>query len=139
MARRFHFGGMMARAPDFSPAEIATIRTMAARGATGNEIALALGRAPSSVRAKCVGLGINLRPRKTQWDRHRVLLEPVVNKALVLAARKRGMRAGDLTRRVLTAVATHDLYDALLDVAHARPVKVGTIRAAQSEHREPAP
>jgi hypothetical protein len=46
------------RPPDFTKAEIKTIRDMGARGATGNEIALALNRAPSSIRAKCVGLGI---------------------------------------------------------------------------------
>jgi hypothetical protein len=63
---------------------------MAARGATGNEIALAIGRPPSSVRAKCVGLGINLRPRKREWHRCRILIDPMVQKALVLAARKRG-------------------------------------------------
>jgi hypothetical protein len=120
----------MARAPDFTAAEIITIRSMAARGCDGREIALAIGRAPSSVRAKAVGLGVSLRPRKQQWHRMRILVEPRIQQAIMLAARRRGMRSGDFARRILTAVSVFDLYDVVLD-AHARAAKVIAVEVAK--------
>jgi hypothetical protein len=78
----------------FSAQEIATIKSVAARGASGKEIAVTLKRTVESIRARCCGLGVNPRPPKRQWHRLRILIEPMLNKALVLAARRRGMRAG---------------------------------------------
>jgi hypothetical protein len=99
----------------FSAEDVATIRSMAARGAGGKEIAVALKRTAEAIRVKCVAIGIDLRPPKRQWHRLRVLLEPMLNKSIVLAARRRGIRAGDLVRRLLTAIMVHDLVDVILD------------------------
>jgi hypothetical protein len=111
----------------FTKDDIARIRTAAAQGRTGGEIALMLGKTPQQIRRKCCELGIQLRDtRKTVWHRLRCLIEPMISKALTLAARKRGMRAGDLARRILTAVIVHDLVDDILD-ANARVYKVGSI------------
>jgi hypothetical protein len=106
----------------------------------GREIALAIGRTPSSVRAKAVGLGVFLCPRKREWHRMRILIEPTLQKAITLAARRRGMRSGDLARRVLTAVSVFDLYDVVLD-AHSRVAKVSAIETVKPEieQRPPAP
>jgi hypothetical protein len=60
----------------------------------------------------------------------RILIEPRIQQAITLAARRKGMRAGDLARRLLTAISTHDLIDAVLD-AKARSDKVGVIEAAK--------
>ena len=81
-------------------------------GQTSN---ISLSRTPLGIRTKCVELGISLRdPRKHIWHRLRILFDPTIHKALTLAARKRGMRCGELCRRILTAVAVHDLIDVTL-------------------------
>jgi hypothetical protein len=99
----------------FTGTDIQVIRSMAARGATGNEIAIALSRTPLGIRTKCVELGISLRdPRKRIWHRLRILFDPTVHKALTLAARKRGVGCVELCRRILTAVVVHDLIDVIL-------------------------
>jgi hypothetical protein len=120
------------RPPDFTKAEIRTIQGMAARGASGLEIGLKLNRTPSSVRAKAVGLGVQLRPPKRDWSVLRFLVEPTVQRALMLAARKRGLKLGTFSRRLLTAVVTHDLYDCLLNT-DARIDKVGRIKREAAE------
>jgi hypothetical protein len=123
-------------APIFSPGDITRIRRAAAQGKTGNEIALMLGRTPAQVRRKCCERGIPLRDlRKHQWHRLRILIEPTLQKAITLAARKRGMRSGDLARRILTAVAMFDLFDVVLD-ANARALKLGTIANAKPVENE---
>jgi hypothetical protein len=98
----------------FTGTDIQVIRSMAARGASAIEIGIELDRQPLAIRAKACALGIQLRPAKRVWHRLRILLEPQLNKALVLAARRRGMRAGELVRRLLTAILFHDLTDTIL-------------------------
>jgi hypothetical protein len=120
---------LAARPHWFKPADIATLKSMAARGASGKEIAIKLARSAHSVRVKCVELGISLRPPKREWHRLRVLVEPLLNKAIVLAARKRGMRAGELVRRLLSAILCYDLIDTILDKAASRQQKIGAIGA----------
>jgi hypothetical protein len=113
----------------FSAEDIQILRAMAARGCSGKEIAIKLQHTPHAVRVKCVELGINLRPPKRQWHRLRVLIEPLLNKAIVLRARRRGMRAGEWTRRILTATVCYDLDDIILDRAASRQQKLMAISA----------
>jgi hypothetical protein len=99
----------------FSPDEITKMRTWAALGYPGTVIAQRLNRTPESVRSRCSALGIVLRDlRKRCWHRLRILIEPTIHKTLTLAARKRGMRTGELCRRLLTAVVARDYFDVLL-------------------------
>jgi hypothetical protein len=111
------------------------MRTMAAQGYPATRIAIELGRTPEVIRRRCSALGIVLRNvHKRIWHRLRILIEPTIHRAIVLAARKRGMRAGELVRRCLTAVVVHNLYDSLLR-AQDGPVVLPPLQPRFTPHR----
>jgi len=121
----------------FSDHDISVLKGMAARGATANEIGLKLGRSPLSIRVKCCALGINLRPRRRQWHVLRLLLEPQLIKVLTLAARRRGLRTGELARRIITAALWFDVVEVLLRPS-PRDYKVARIEDAIANPSERA-
>src|SRR5712691_1505907 len=114
----------------FTPQTLALIRQMADRGCSAPEIARAIGSTPSSVRVKCSHHGIRLkrgpggvtRPSSGHKPQEYVHQVPVVAYMPAALYAKFNNKAGELRRpasafasMLLTAIATNNLYRAILD------------------------
>jgi hypothetical protein len=120
----------------FTNEEINYIRILGSQGCSGKEIAKIVGRSPGSILSLASREGIDLRPPKRVWHRCRILIEPTLHKVLVLQARKRGMRCGEMVRRLLTTIVAHDLIGELLRSDLSRARKLAAVRATADEQSE---
>jgi hypothetical protein len=109
----------------FSETQIAEMRRMAADGASGVEIAKALGLKPAAIRSKCWTLGIGLR-RSTLKARIRMVIS--VTRRMREEAAARGVTVQVLIRRVLDAVSFGDWFDDLLSPMRAHPLGAAATR-----------
>jgi hypothetical protein len=95
----------------FSETQIAEMRQMAGEGASGVEIAKALGLKPAAVRSKCWALGVRLRQR-TLKSRIRMVID--ISKRLRAAADARGLSPPALIRRLISQISKLDMFDEIL-------------------------
>jgi hypothetical protein len=95
----------------FTDEQIGEMIAMAADGASGVEIAKALGLKPAAIRSKCWALGVRLR-RPTLKTRIRMIVS--VTRRMRDEAAARGVTVQVLIRRVLDAVSSGDWFDELL-------------------------
>ena len=98
----------------FTVEEIATIKRMAAEGASGVAIARVLDRPAEAIRKKCVALGVSLRPVRIE-TKARVTISAEALAALKAEADSRGISVMALANRLLSAIAESDLFVAVLD------------------------
>lgn len=133
-------GASMAALRRFSPDDIATLKTMAARGHDGRTIALALGLPAEAIRTKAVALGVSLRP--PSLDTRRVKFSPDVWAALEQWARRLHTRPSRLARIVVETCVNDDLLGAVLDLprslrrpANRDPKWAGRLAARQFDAR----
>jgi hypothetical protein len=121
---------MSSRRRVFTPQIMALIKQMIDEGSSAREIATTLGSTPASVRVTCAQLGIRLRRRRGCVPRPvppsgtlmRELQVPVVAympaeqyAEFTSRARALGTSAGTLASMLLSAIATSDLYKAVLE------------------------
>ena len=121
---------MNARRRVFTPQNVALMQQMVDKGSSAREIAATLGSTPASVRVTCSHLGIRLRrrrgcvprPVRSSGTLMRDLEVPVVAympteqyAEFTSRARALGKPAGTFAGMLLSAIATSDLYKAVLD------------------------
>ena len=114
----------------FTPQNVVLMQQMVDEGSSAREIATTLGSTPASVRVTCSHLGIRLRRRRGCMPRPlpssgtlmRDLEVPVVAympaeqyAEFTSRARAQGKPAGTFASMLLSAIATSDLYKAVLD------------------------
>jgi DNA-binding CsgD family transcriptional regulator len=110
----------------FTPTAIEVIRGLAQQGKSSSEIADAIGSTAASVRVKCHHLDIKLRPgtrpRLAQSQpyhirEHKLVvhLRPSVYAALQRKAAQMQKSAAELSRLLLEAIVSSNIYDAVLD------------------------
>jgi hypothetical protein len=97
----------------FTPSEIATLIEMAKVGQNGEMIANALNRTPAAIRAKCVEIGVRLRPERGTND-IRFLMDRRAFDLLKAEARQRGTSVARLSRLLLEICARNELVEELL-------------------------
>jgi hypothetical protein len=107
----------------FTPTAIDTVRELAGQGHSAAQIAFVIGSTAGSVRVMCSNLGISLRqrgrPRLRLTEPHliqkQMLLSPAVSIALEQKAAQKQQSAARLMEKLLEAIVTSDLYEAVLD------------------------
>ena len=113
----------------FTPQNVVLMQQMVDEGSSAREIAATLGSTPASVRVTCSHLGIRLRRRRGCVPRPlpssglmRDLEVPVVAympaeqyAEFTSRARAQGKPPGTFASMLLSAIATSDLYKAVLD------------------------
>jgi hypothetical protein len=114
----------------FTPQNVVLMQQMVDEGSSAREIAATLGSTPASVRVTCSHLGIRLRRRRGCVPRPspssgtlmRDMEVPVVAylpaeqyAEFTSRARAQGKPAGTFASMLLSAIATSDLYRAVLD------------------------
>jgi DNA-binding CsgD family transcriptional regulator len=114
----------------FTDEQIDEMLQMAADGASGVEIAHALGFKAQSVRAKLNSLGVRLR-RQVLATRLRMVIS--ISRRMRLAADARGVTVQQLIRRLLQVTSRENLFDQLLPVVRARSL------GAAAVHETPTP
>ena len=109
----------------FTPTAIESIRELAGQGRSASEIADTIGSTAASVRVKCCQLKIKLsrraRPNLLQTSGHRlgaeklvVFMRPADYCALKRKAAGMQKSAGELAEMLLQAIASSDIYEAVL-------------------------
>ncbi len=116
----------------FTVEEIATIKRMAAEGASGVAIAQALDCTAEAIRKKCVALGIQLRSIRIE-NKKRVTVSAEVLATLKKESDARGITPMALANRLLSACAKSHLCNAVLD--DFRQTQLAAGRAAARARR----
>jgi hypothetical protein len=109
----------------FTPAAIQIIRELAGQGRSASEIACVIGSTAASVRVRCCQLQVKLsrrgRPSSLQTSsgeqRLVVYMRPAEYAALTRKAARMQKSSVELAARLLEAIASSDLYEAVLDNA----------------------
>lgn len=118
----------------FTPENLALMRHMAEQGSSASEIASTIGSTPGSVRVVCSHHKIRLKrerrsadpPRQTAVRRMRRMPDHIIRAHIPAPhfgnfnrkAEHLQLSASDLASNLLTAIATSNIYEAVLDDDH---------------------
>jgi len=118
----------------FSGEQIEKLTAMAAAGASGKEIAAALGLPAQAIRAKCASLGIALRRPKSPG---RTKMMVTITEYLCAAARRRNISATELIHRLLRVISQDRKVDMILadsPLVTDEPSRLAAVHPEESAH-----
>jgi hypothetical protein len=127
----------MATLKRFSAADLELLKTMAAFGHPGTAIAAKLNRTPGAIRAKCVEMGVRLRPNRKPKFGSRFRIPDRLWGSLKAAADARAMKPTRFVHLILETIARDQLYAAILDAPPPKSKPSAKVVSVPKRQRAP--